>query len=138
VSEPTAPSASPVPPGERPGTLVAAVAVAALEAVALAAYAVVIGVAALQTPDSIAAGPVVVVIFLLFAAGVGLCARGLWRRNRAARTPFGVAQLFGLVTGYTLMQGDGTATHVTGITVLAVSVVGIALVMSPGVGSALD
>ena len=138
MSEPTTEPATPAPAGARSGALVAAVAVAALEAVALLAYAVSLAVASFQNPDSISAGPVVVAIFALFALGVGLCARGLWRRSRAARTPFGVAQLFGLVTGYTLVQGDGTATHLAGWGVLAVSVIGIALVMSPGVGTTLD
>ena len=131
-------SSAPTRPAGRPGALVAAVAVAALETVALVVYAVSLAVAAVQNPGSISAGPVVVAIFALFALGVGLCARGLWRRNHAARTPFGVVQLFGLVTGYTLVQGDGTATHLAGWAVLAVSVVGIALVMSPGVGAGLD
>lgn len=128
-------------PTQRParsGTLVAAVVVAALEALALLVYAVSLAVAAVQNPGSISAGPVVVAIFAIFAVGVGLCARGLWRGSRAARTPFAVVQLFGLVTGYTLVQGDGTATHAAGWAVLAVSVVGIALVISPGVGASLD
>jgi len=139
VADPSPSSSSaPTRPAGRPGALVAAVAVAALETVSLVVYAVSLAVAAVQNPGSISAGPVVVAIFALFALGVGLCARGLWRRNRSARTPFGVVQLFGLVTGYTLVQGDGTATHLAGWAVLAVSVVGIALVMSPGVGAGLD
>lgn len=133
-------ASTPSPPGTgpRPAVLVAAVVVAVVEAVALLAYAVSIGVAGLQNPGSIGAAPVVVVIFLLFAAGIAVCARGLWLRRRAARTPFGVVQLFGLVTGWTLTQGDGDLTHVAGWAVLVVSVLGIALVMSPGVGTALD
>jgi hypothetical protein len=146
VTDPTQPSqpvdpadpAVPVRPAGRSGALVAAVGVAVLETVALLAYTVSLAIASVQNPGSISAGPVVVAIFALFALGVGLCARGLWRRSRAARTPFGVVQLFGLVTGYTLVQGDGTATHLAGWAVLAVSVTGIALVMSPGVGAALD
>jgi hypothetical protein len=137
-SSSASPSAERPRTAERPGALLAAVGVAVVEAVALLVYAVSLAVAAFQNPGSISAGPVVVAIFAIFALGVGLCARGLWRRSRAARTPFGVVQLFGLVTGYTLVQGDGTPTHVAGWAVLTVSVVGIALVMSPGVGAALD
>lgn len=122
----------------RPGLLVAAVVIAALEALAITAYSVVIAVAAFQTPDSVSAGPVVVVLFLLFAVGIALAARGLWQRRAAARTPFGVTQMFGLVTGWTLTQGDGTATHVAGYAVLVVSLVGIALVLAPSVGEALE
>ena len=125
-------------PFSRPGLLVAAVVIAALEAVVITAYSVVIAVAAFQTPGSVSAGPVVVVLFLLFAAGIALTARGLWRRRAAARTPFGVTQMFGLVTGWTLVQGDGTSTHVAGYAVLVVSLVAIALVLSPTVGAALE
>jgi hypothetical protein len=124
-------------PGERPALLVAAVVLAVLEAVAIAVYAVSIAVAALHAPGSVSSAPVVVV-FLAFAGGVLLCARGLWLRRRAARTPFGVIQLFGLVTGWTLTQGDGDLVQWIGRLVLAVSVVGIALVLSPAVGQSLE
>jgi hypothetical protein len=49
-----------------------------------------------------------------------------------------VVQLFGLVVGWTLTQGDGDVVHRAGYAVLAVSVVGIALVMSPAVSEALE
>ena len=77
-------------------------------------------------------------LYLVFAAGILVVARALWRRRAAARTPFVVAQLFGLVTGWTLTQGDGDLVHRIGYAVLAVSVVGIALAMSPAVGESLD
>jgi hypothetical protein len=135
VSQQPAPEATPTP---RPGALVAAVGIAVLEALALAAYAVGIGVSALQNPGSVAAAPVEIVLYLVFAAGLVAIARGLWGRRSMARTPFAVAQLFGLVIGWTLTQGDGDLVHRIGYVVLAVSVVGIALVMSPAVGEALD
>jgi hypothetical protein len=135
VSQQPAPDA---PPTGRPGALVAAAAIAVLEALALTAYAVGIGVSALQNPGSVAAAPVEIVLYLVFAAGLLAIARGLWGRRSVARTPFAVAQLFGLVIGWTLTQGDGDLVHRIGYVVLAVSVVGIALVMSPAVGEALD
>lgn len=116
----------------------AAVVIAVLEALALTAYAVGIGVSALQSPGSVAAAPVEIVLYLIFAAGLVAIARGLWGRRSIARTPFAVAQMFGLVIGWTLTQGDGDLVHRLGYAVLAVSVVGIALVMSPAVGEALD
>jgi hypothetical protein len=122
----------------RPGALVAAVVIAVLEAVALTAYAVGIGISALRNPGGIAAAPAEIVLYVVFAAGLLAIARGLWGRRSAARTPFGVAQLFGLVVGWTLTQGDGDLVHRIGYVVLAVSVVGIAVVMSPAVGEALD
>ncbi len=129
-------SGSPRP--ARPPLLRAAVAVAVLEAVALVAYAVGIGVSTLEDGSAVAAAPVEIVIYLLFALGIGLCAVGLWQRRRSARTPFGVVQLFGVVVGWTLTQGDGDLTHRIGYAVLAVSIVGIALVISPALGDALD
>ena len=66
------------------------------------------------------------------------CGRALWQRRRAARTPFGVIQLFGLVVGWTLTQGDGDLTHRIGYAVLVGSVIGIALAISPALGEALE
>jgi len=122
----------------RPAILLAATGVAVLECAALVAYCVGIGLSAVQDPGSVASAPVEIVIYLLFAVGIGLCARGLWLRRRSARTPFGVAQLFGVVVGWTLTSGDGDLTHRIGYVVLAVCVVGIALVISPTLGDALD
>jgi hypothetical protein len=122
----------------RPPLLLAAVGVAVLQTAALIAYSLGIGISDLQDSGSLAAAPVEIVIYLLFAAGIAICAWGLWRRKRSLRTPFGVVQLFGLVVGWTLTQGDGDLTHRIGYVVLAVSVVGIALVLSPGLGDALD
>ena len=122
----------------RPAVLLAATGVAVLECAALVAYCLGIGLSAVQNRGSAASAPVEIVIYLLFALGVGLCARGLWLRRRSARTPFGVAQLFGVVVGWTLTSGDGELTHRIGYVVLAVCVVGIALVISPTLGDSLD
>jgi hypothetical protein len=122
----------------RPPLLLAAVGIAVLETAALVAYALGIGVSDLQNAGNLAAGPVEIVIYLLFAVGVAACGLGLRRRRRTARTPFGVVQLFGVIIGWTLTQGDGDLTHRIGYVVLAVAVVGIALVISPGLGEALD
>jgi hypothetical protein len=122
----------------RPPLLLAAVGIAVLETAALVAYALGIGISDLQNAGNLAAGPVEIVIYLLFSVGVAACGLGLWRRRRSARTPFGVVQLFGVIIGWTLTQGDGDLTHRIGYVVLAVAVVGIALVISPGLGEALD
>ena len=136
-AEPAGTAEEPRSEGREAPTTAAAV-LAGVEALAVAAYAVGIGIAALNAPGTISAAPVVVVIFLLFAAGIAACARGLWLRRRAARTPFGVVQLFGLVTGWTLTQGDGDSTHYVGYAVLVLSLVGIALVINPALGRDLD
>ena len=126
------------PPTAGAGARQAAVALAVLEGVGLTAYAVGIAVAAVQNPGSVAAAPVEIAIYLIFAAGILACAWGLWHRRAVARTPFGVVQLFGVVVGWTLTQGDGDLTHQIGFAVLAASIVGIALVLSPSLAGALD
>ena len=123
--------------GRRPGALLAAVAIATVEAVGIAGYGISIGLAGLQNPGSVAAPIVQVILYFLFAAGIGTAAWGLWRQRQAARMPFVVIQLFALVVGYTLMQGDGDAIHRLGWAVLAMGVVGIALAISPLVGKSL-
>jgi hypothetical protein len=120
------------------GLLRAAVVVAVLEGLGLAAYSVGIVVSSLGRDGENGSTAVAGVVFLLLAAGILLCAWSLRGRRRAARTPFGVIQLFGLVVGWTLTQGDGDVVHRIGYAVLAVCVVGIALVMSPGLGAALE
>jgi hypothetical protein len=122
----------------RPPLLLAAVGIALLETAALVAYSVGIGISDVQNSGNLAAAPVEIAIYLLFAVGVAVCGIGLWRRRRSARTPFGVVQLFGVIIGWTLTQGDGDLTHRIGYVVLAVAVVGIAVVISPGLGEALD
>jgi hypothetical protein len=124
--------------GKRPGALLAAIAIASIEALGIAGYGISIGLAGLANPGSVAAPLVQVVLYLLFALGIAATAWALWHRRRVARTPFVVVQLFGLVVGYTLMQGDGDAIHRLGLAVLLMGVVGIALAMSPLVGKALE
>jgi len=123
--------------GKRPGLLIAAVVIAAVESLGIAAYGLSIALAGLQNPGSVAAPVVQVVLYFLFAAGVGATGWALWGQRHVARSPFVVIQLFALVVGYTLMQGDGDAIHRLGWAVLAMGVIGIALAMSPIVSKAL-
>ena len=122
----------------RPAALTAAVALVIGEAAGVLAYTVGIGIAAVQEPGSVAAAPVEIVIYLIFVAGMVACGRALWQRRRAARTPFGVIQLFGLVVGWTLTQGDGDLTHRLGYVVLVLAIAGIALAISPALGEGLE
>ena len=122
---------------KRPGALLAAIGIAAIESLGIAVYGLSIGLAGLANPGSVAAPLVQVVLYLLFASGIAVTVLALWNRRRSARTPFVVIQLFALVVGYTLMQGDGDAIHRLGWAVLAMGVVGIALAMSPLVGHSL-
>jgi len=137
VTDPDLPDAAPAPAG-RPATLVVAIAIAAVEALAVLAYAAGIALSGVANPDSVAAPAVEVVIYLIFAVGIGLVVKGLLQGRRWARTPFVVVQLFGLVTGWTLVQGDGDTTHRLGYAVIAVSVLGLVCALAPRTGEALQ
>jgi hypothetical protein len=117
---------------------VAAVVIALIEAAGLAAYAVAIGVSGIGAPDTGAAPLVELLVYLAFAAGLVAIARGLWSRRRAARTPFGIAQVFALIIGWTLVQGAGAVVDVPGYAALVLGVVGLACAFSPAWGEALD
>lgn len=121
----------------RPVPLVAAALIGALQAVALVGYAVAIGFAAAGAGTDVASAPAEIVVYLLFAAGIGLVVKGMLNLRRIARGPYVVTQLFGLIVGWTLASGDGTAVHVAGWIVLIASLTGLALMLNPQVADAL-
>lgn len=109
--------------------------VAAVEAVALVGFTVSVGIASLQSRGSnTGSSPVAqVAVYLLFALGLALIARGLWRHSQFARTPMVLAQVFGLISAWLFIEGDGFAV-VAGVLVAAVCVLGIVLTMRPATG----
>jgi peptidoglycan/LPS O-acetylase OafA/YrhL len=113
--------------------------VAGIEALAIVVFAVALGIASFDSRGTnTGASPVAeVVIYLLFALCMGLVARGLWRKSRFARTPMVLAQVFGLVSAWLLLEGDGYAV-VAGVAVVAVCVAGLVLTMRPATGADLD
>lgn len=112
--------------------------VAGLEAVVIVVFAIALGIASFNTRGTnTGAAPVAeVVVYLLFAAGMGLIARGLWRRNRLARTPMVLAQVFGLISAWLFWEGDGLAV-LAGGAIAVVCVVGIVLTVRPATGADL-
>lgn len=112
--------------------------VAGAEAFALLVFALFLGVASVNSFGSnLGSAPVAeVIIYLLFAAGLGLIARGLWRRSAAARTPMVLAQVFGLISAWLFIEGTGAAV-VAGVVVAIVSVVGIVLTVRPATSADL-
>jgi hypothetical protein len=112
--------------------------VAAIEAVAIVVFTIALGIASFDTRGTnTGASPVAeVVVYLLFAAGMGLIARGLWRRSRLARTPMVLAQVFGLISAWLFWEGDGVAV-VAGVVIAVVCVVGIVLTVRPATGADL-
>jgi hypothetical protein len=124
-------------PGPRSRLLLATAAVSAVEALAVATYAVTIAVSAARSGSVVAAAPIEVAVYLLFAAGIALATKGVLSRRRIARAPYVLTQLFGVISGWTLVSGDGTDVHVYGWLVLLVSLTGLALAMNRQVGEAL-
>lgn len=112
--------------------------IAGLETVALVLFALAVGIASFNTRGTnTGASPVAeVVVYLLFAVGMGLITRGLWQRSRMARTPMVLAQTFGLISAWLFIEGTGWAVP-AGWIIAAVSVAGIVLTMRPATGADL-
>lgn len=135
----------PLPPAPRTVGLRAATAIAALEALALIAYTVFLLVEALRLgttgPEEVSNVPALVteiVVFAAFGAGLAWLTRGLWLRRAWARTPFLVAQIFGLVVGIPLLQAEGGVERAVGAAVVACALVGAVLVFTPAVSAELN
>lgn len=112
--------------------------IAAIESIAILLFAVGLGIASFDTRGTnTGASPVAeVVVYLLFAAGLGLIARGLWRRSRLARTPMVLAQVFGLVSAWVFWEGDGIAV-VAGAVIALVCLLGLVVTLRPATGADL-
>ena len=93
-------------PRQQPVTLLAAAALVALEAVGLLAAAVffVVELGVADADDRVRAS-VAAVLTLLGAVGLGLVARGLFRRRRWARAPALVTNLLVLPVAFDLTRG---------------------------------
>lgn len=113
--------------------------VAGAQALAIVVFAASLGIASFNTRGSnTGASPVAeVIIYLCFALCMGLIARGLWRHSRFARTPMVLAQVFGLISAWLFLEGDGFAV-VAGVVIVLVCVAGLVLTLRPSTGADLD
>lgn len=113
--------------------------VAGFEALAIVIFAAALGIASFNTQGSnTGASPVAeVIIYLSFAFCMGLVARGLWRRSRFARTPMVMAQVFGLISAWLFLFGDGFAV-LAGVLIVLVCLAGLILTLRPATGADLD
>lgn len=122
----------------RPTVLAAAAVLVLVEAAGLVAYAVVAAVQALRGDRSSVLGALLlVVILLVWAAGLAVAARGLWQVRRWARSPVVVSELLLLAVGIPLVQGTGAAVGVVGACVVALAVATTGAVLSPPASAAL-
>jgi hypothetical protein len=135
--DPDQPTAEPAVSEDLPAVLRAAALIGAVQALAIALYAVGIGIAALREGRDVAAAPVEIAIYLAFAAGIALIVKGLRNRRHIARGPFVVTQLFGLIVGWTLTEGDGAVVTLLGIGVLLLCLAAIALALNGQLRDAL-
>lgn len=102
--------------------------IAAIEAAGLVVYCIALAVAALNSQGATVSAPVVeIIIYLIFAAGIGLIARGMAAVRSAARPPYLLTQVFVLIVAYTLFVGDGSTVKGFGIGIGILGIVGMAL-----------
>jgi hypothetical protein len=123
----------------RPLVLIAGVEALAALAVLVASVVAVLGGGA-EGLSGAPPGLVVaeVVIWLIFAAGLGLVWLGLFRRRRLALTPFLLVQAFVLVLVPLFWGSDLVAYRVVAGALAALGVLGILLGLRPSVRAALS
>ena len=103
----------------------------ATEVVGLVGYGIAIGwVARGNGSGKVSVAPVLVALYLIFAALVALVGRGIMRHRHWARTPYLLAQVFGIIVAYTLARGTGLVPHVFAAIVGVVAVAGLGVGLS--------
>lgn len=91
-------------------------ALAALEAVLLVVYCVALAIAAVNSQGAKLGAPIVeIIIYLIFAGGIALVARGMLAGRSGARPPYLLTQVFVLIVAWTLFVGDGSVVKFFGI-----------------------
>lgn len=101
--------------------------VGGIEALSLFAYSVGLGVASFNSSGATSSAPFIeVMIYLVFAVGIGLAARGMLIGSSVARPPFFLTQIFVLVVAYTVFVGDGPTVKAVGAAVAALGLAGLA------------
>lgn len=123
--------------------LITAIAVAVVECLGLIGYGISIAVSASASGSSGTQGSdvsptVLLLIFLLFGALIGLVVRSLWRGNGSARTAYLVTQGFALVIAQTLISGSETFERVIGWSLVVVALAGAVCILTPAASRGLN
>jgi len=113
------------------------VAIAGGEALACVALTVVVGLGALGSDLDAWIAVATLVMWLVITAGLALIWLGLYRRRRAARSPFLLTQAFALVVAWALASSDLTVDRVAGIALAVAAVVGLVIGLRPAVRETL-
>lgn len=111
--------------------------IAVVETAGLAVLVGSIAISAARAGSGLSALASELLVYASFLGAMLLICRGLWRRRSWARTPFLMAQMFGLVAAWLFVRADAPVTKVSGLVLAAVSVLGIVLVLHPRVTAAL-
>jgi hypothetical protein len=120
-----------------------AIAIGFLEVLGVAVYGIVIGVSSMSSSSQGVTGSNVspltlVVIFIVFAAMIGLVIRGLLRGSGAARTPYLVTQAFALVIAQALISGSETFEVILGWLLVLIGIAGAASILTPAASRGLN
>lgn len=128
-----------------PGSIVVLAAIAAVQGVALLAYAVYDVVEAIRvgiTGPAEVSNPMalllVILLTALFGAALLWVAWGWWRRRAWSRSPFLVAELIVGLLGYEIAQSQGSVERVVGWVAVTMAVVGLVLAMLPSTSRVLE
>lgn len=113
------------------------VVIAGAEALAGAVLAVVVGIGALTSDLEGVVAVATVVMWVVIVGALALIWFGLFRRRRAARAPFVLAQLFALVVAWPLATSDIAVETVAGVVLAVAAVIGIVLGLRPAGRAAL-
>jgi hypothetical protein len=120
-----------------------AIAIAAIECVAVATYAVSILVVSRSTASQGTSGSdvspwVLVAIYVIFAGLIAINIRGLIRGNGSARTPYLVIQAFAVVVAQALVSGSETFEIAAGWTLISLAVAGAISILRPSASTGLN
>jgi hypothetical protein len=109
--------------GAAPAPLLVAAALVAVEAVALVAQG--IAEVAAVSGERLTMGLTTTLFFLVYGAGLGLCAWAITRSSSWARAPIVVAQLIQLLVGWSFVGGSTTPVAIALALVAVLVLVGI-------------
>jgi hypothetical protein len=127
-----------MPRPTRPFAVIAAI--AAIEGLGLIAYAIFdiieavrVGITGPADVSNPAALLLLIVIYLVFGAGLLLVARAWWLMRTWQRGAFVLAQVIALLVFFDLARSDEMVPRLVGIAILLMAVTGIILVFTPRV-----
>jgi hypothetical protein len=110
-------------PAGNPAPLLVAASLVAVEGLLLLGYSVL--ELASTNADRVAVAATTSIFFLVYGAGLVLCAWGLTRRHSWARSPVVLAQLIQLGVAWSFWGGETTAVAVTVGAVAVIALVGV-------------